>query len=152
MLNYPEHLVSFMVLYTTGHEERDGAVPRLTRGAARPGCTGDYGVSTLWSGDWPAWAPGERRTAVIALVPRLPQDITLHLSVVLDEVPLSVNGVTALEFCRAHSVSRRSAGRSARWYTILLPAGDRGRQQTQGRMVTANGMPRVPGSQPGSAR
>jgi hypothetical protein len=38
----------------------------------------------LWR-HWPAWAPGERRTAVIALVPLLPQDITLHLSVMLED-------------------------------------------------------------------
>ncbi len=58
MLNYPEHLVSF--------------VPTTTA------------YQLLWS-HWPVWTPGERRTAIISLVPRLPQDMTLHVSVVLDD-------------------------------------------------------------------
>lgn len=83
MLNYPEHLVSFIALHTTGHETMVQLPASQTRSSAltAPATTA---YQLLWS-HWPAWAPGERRTAVIALVPRLPQDIPLHLSVVLDE-------------------------------------------------------------------
>jgi hypothetical protein len=81
MLNYPEHLVSYMALHTAGGETT------VQLSAAQAGQPAPAAQATayqlLWS-HWPAWQPGERRTAVIALVPRLPQDITLHLSVVLD--------------------------------------------------------------------
>jgi hypothetical protein len=42
----------------------------------------------LWS-RWSSWAPGEHRTAVVAVVPRVPQDITLHVSVMLEQVTTS---------------------------------------------------------------
>lgn len=83
MLNYPEQLVSFMALHTTGQEtmvQLPGAAGSPP-GQAVPAATS---YQLLWS-HWPTWKPGERRTAVIALVPRLPQDITMHLSVVLDD-------------------------------------------------------------------
>ncbi len=83
MVNYPEHLVSFMALYAPGQE----TLVQLS--ASHTGPLASVAPATtayqlLWS-HWPVWAPGERRTAVISLVPRLPQDITLHVSVVLDE-------------------------------------------------------------------
>jgi hypothetical protein len=34
-------------------------------------------------GDWQAWQPGQRRTVAVALVPRVPQDLTVHLSIFL---------------------------------------------------------------------
>jgi hypothetical protein len=83
MLNYPEHLVSFIALHTTEHETMmQLPASQVWRPALVTPANTAYQL--LWS-HWPAWAPGERRTAVIALVPRLPQDITLHLSVGLDE-------------------------------------------------------------------
>jgi hypothetical protein len=87
MLNYPEHLVSFMALHATGHETTV-RLPAASMGPPAPAAPAATTYQLLWS-HWPAWAPGERRTAVIALVPRLSQDITLHLSVVFDEVSKS---------------------------------------------------------------
>jgi len=83
MLNYPEHLVSFMALHTTGQETMV-QLPAAQQGAPVPTAPRPTAYQLLWS-HWPVWAPGERRTAVIALVPRLPQDMTMHVSVVLDD-------------------------------------------------------------------
>ncbi|MGE3541294.1 MAG: lytic transglycosylase domain-containing protein [Candidatus Tectimicrobiota bacterium] len=85
MLNYPEHLVSFMALHSTGQETMV-QLPSTSSGAPGPAAPGVAAYQLLWS-HWPAWAPGERRTAVIALVPRVPQDITMHLSVILHAAP-----------------------------------------------------------------
>jgi Transglycosylase SLT domain len=83
MLNYPEHLVSFIALHTAEHETIVQLPASQTRRSAlATPVTAAYQL--LWR-HWPAWAPGERRTAVVALVPLLPQDITLQLSVVLEE-------------------------------------------------------------------
>ena len=78
MLNYPEHLVSFMALHTVGQE----TTVQLPAAPPTPPATTAY--QFLWS-HWPVWAPGERLTALISLVPRLPQDMTLHVSVMLDD-------------------------------------------------------------------
>lgn len=83
MLNYPEHLVSFMALTSPGRE----TVAQLSsspRASALPSVSGTT-TYRLLSSHWPTWAPGERRTAMIALVPLRLQDITLHVSVVLDD-------------------------------------------------------------------
>ena len=74
MLNYPEHLVSFMALHMA---EGDTTVQL----AAAPTPTGQPTLTStastvyrlLWS-HWPTWQPGERRTATVALVPHQPQD------------------------------------------------------------------------------
>jgi hypothetical protein len=83
MLNYPEHLVSFMALYAPGQETLV-QLPAATTGSPAPVAPDATTYQLLWS-HWPVWSPGERRMAIIALVPRLPQDITLHVSVVLDD-------------------------------------------------------------------
>ena len=83
MLNYPEHLVSFMALYAPGQETLV-QLPGSQTGPPAPAAPATTAYQLLWS-HWPVWAPGERRTAVISLVPRLPQDMTLHVSVVLDD-------------------------------------------------------------------
>jgi hypothetical protein len=87
MLNYPEHLVSFMALHTVGQEttvQLPAAQPALPA-QATPATTA---YQFLWS-HWPVWPPGERLTALISLVPRLPQDMTLHVSVMLDDTAVS---------------------------------------------------------------
>jgi hypothetical protein len=81
LLTYPEHLVSFMAIHAVGSD----TTVRL------PGATAGQVGKASWTstayqfiqGRWPAWQPGQRRTAVLALVPRLPQDIALHLSIFL---------------------------------------------------------------------
>ena len=83
MLNYPEHLVSFIALYAPGQETLV-QLPASPTGPPTSAAPATTAYQLLWS-HWPVWAPGERRTAVIALVPRLPQDMTLHVSVVLDD-------------------------------------------------------------------
>jgi hypothetical protein len=83
MLNYPGHLVSFMALHTVGQEttvQLPTAQPALP-GQAAPATTA---YQFLWS-HLPVWPSGERLTALISLVPRLPQDMTLHVSVMLDD-------------------------------------------------------------------
>jgi hypothetical protein len=79
MLNYVEHLVSFIALHTTGQEPR----VQLPTSQSDASASGKPSYQLLWS-HWPVWTPGERRTAIISMVPRLPQDITLHISVVLE--------------------------------------------------------------------
>lgn len=83
MLSYPEHLVSFTELHTTGQETKVQP-PHSPVGPPASAAPMTTAYQLLWS-HWPVWAPGESRTAVITLVPRLPQDITLQLSVVLDD-------------------------------------------------------------------
>jgi hypothetical protein len=83
MLNYPEHLVSFMALHTSG-QATTVQVPAAPAGSPAPAAPPTTAYQLLWS-HWPVWTPGERRTAIISLVPRLPQDMTLHVSVVLDD-------------------------------------------------------------------
>jgi hypothetical protein len=81
MLNYLDHLVSFMALHTN---DKDTMV-QISRAPSPATATG-YLQPTyrlLWR-DWPDWRPGERRTATVTLVPRLAQDLRLHLSVVLN--------------------------------------------------------------------
>lgn len=86
MLNYPEHLVSFMALHTAG-QATTVQLPAVPTGPSAPAVSTTTAYQLLWS-HWPAWTPGERRTAMISLVPRLPQDMTLHVSVVLDDTAM----------------------------------------------------------------
>jgi hypothetical protein len=83
MLNYPEYLVSFMALHTAG-QATTVQVPASPTGPPAPAAPTSAVYQLLWS-HWPVWSPGERRKATISLVPRLPQDMTLHVSVVLDD-------------------------------------------------------------------
>jgi hypothetical protein len=81
LLTYPEPLVSFIALHTSEHE----TMVRLPPAPAHPL------VQAAWSSNayqflrssWPTWQPGERRTAAFALIPRVPQDLALHLSVLV---------------------------------------------------------------------
>src|SRR5262245_17567926 len=77
MLNYPEHLVSFMALHTAG-QATTVQLPAAQPGLPAPAASPTTAYQLLWS-HWPVWTPGERRTAIIAMVPRLPQDMTLHV-------------------------------------------------------------------------
>ena len=81
MLNYPEHLVSFMALHMAGGDTTV-QLPATQSGPPTLASTAGTVYRLLWS-HWPTWQPGERRTATVALVPHLPQDIMVHLSVVL---------------------------------------------------------------------
>lgn len=83
LLQYPEHLVSFMALTSPGRETMAQLSPSYGVAAISPAAaTTTY---RLLSSHWPSWGPGERRTAMIALVPTQPQDILLHVSVVFDD-------------------------------------------------------------------
>jgi hypothetical protein len=81
LLTYPEHLVSFMALNTDGRN----TIVRLPEATAGPAGKASWTSAAYQfiQDRWPAWQPGQRRTAVLALVPRLPQDIVLHLSIFL---------------------------------------------------------------------
>ena len=83
MLNYPGHLVSFMALHAVG-QETIAQFPVANVDLSSSGAPATTTYQLLWS-QWPTWAPGERRTAVIALMPRLAEDMMFHLSVVFDE-------------------------------------------------------------------
>ena len=83
MLNYPGHLVSFIALHAGG-QETIAQFPDAGAELSSPGARATMTYQLLWS-QWPTWAPGERRTAVIALMPRLAEDMMFHLSVVFDE-------------------------------------------------------------------
>src|SRR5262249_23618290 len=105
MVNYPGHLVSFMALHAAG-QETIAQIPLANVGSTAPGVAATTTYQLLLS-HWPAWAPGERRTAVIALVPRLAQDITFHLSVVFDAaaVPQRWSSVVRIPFQAAALVN-----------------------------------------------
>jgi hypothetical protein len=81
MLMYPEHLVSYMMLNASGN----ATTVRLPGSAE--GQLGKVSWVTnsyqILRGDWPEWRPGQRRTVAFALVPRVPQEIALHLSIFL---------------------------------------------------------------------
>jgi hypothetical protein len=81
MLNYLDHLVSFMALHTNDKDTMvqlsSMPVPTTATRSLQPA------YRLLWR-DWPNWRPGERRTATVTLVPHLVQDLRLHLSVVLN--------------------------------------------------------------------
>ena len=81
MLNYPENLVSFMALHTAGGDTTV-QLPATPTGQPTVATAAGSVYRLLWS-HWPAWKPGERRTATIALVPYRPQDMMMHVSVVL---------------------------------------------------------------------
>jgi hypothetical protein len=81
LLTYPEHLVSFMAVHTAG-SDTTVRLPGATAGAVGKASWASTAYQFI-QGRWPTWQPGQPRTAVLALVPRLPQDIALHLSIFL---------------------------------------------------------------------
>lgn len=81
MLYYPAHLVSLAALHSPLGETAV-AFPVSPVGQATPAeATAAY---QLLRTPWSAWQPGERRRAMIALIPRVRQDLMLYLSVVLE--------------------------------------------------------------------
>lgn len=81
MLYYPAHLVSLAALHSSMGETAV-AFPASAVGRATPAdATAAYQLlRTAWS----AWQPGEQRRAMMALIPRVPQDLMLYISVVLE--------------------------------------------------------------------
>jgi hypothetical protein len=81
MLYYPAHLVSLAALHSAVGGTA-AAFPASEVGRAAPAdATAAYQLlRTAWS----AWQPGEQRRAMIALIPRVPQDLMLYISVVLE--------------------------------------------------------------------
>jgi predicted aspartyl protease len=82
LVYYPAHLVSMIGLHSPTGETAVAFSPSPVRQAAPADATAAY---QLLQTAWPAWRSGERRLAMITLIPRLPQNIMLYLSVVLDE-------------------------------------------------------------------
>ncbi len=81
MLYYPAHLVSLASLHSPVGETAV-AFPASPTGRAAPAdATAAY---QLLRTDWSAWRPGEQRRAMIALIPRVHQDLMLYISVVLE--------------------------------------------------------------------
>jgi hypothetical protein len=81
MLYYPAHLVSLAALHSSAGETA-AAFPASAVGRAAPAdATAAYQLlRTAWS----AWQPGEQRRAMMALIPRVQQDLMLYISVVLE--------------------------------------------------------------------
>jgi hypothetical protein len=81
MLMYPEHLVSYMMLNTSGN----ATTVRLPEASAGQLGKVSWVANTyqILRGDWPEWRPGQQRTLAFALVPKVSQDITVHLSIFL---------------------------------------------------------------------
>jgi Transglycosylase SLT domain len=77
-LTYPTSSVSLLALHTTAGE----TTVQLPTQQEPPTVQGGHAYQFL-QGRWEAWAPGQQRTAALALVPRLARDIALHLSVLL---------------------------------------------------------------------
>jgi hypothetical protein len=81
MLYYPAHLVSLAALHSPVGETAV-AFPAPPVGQATPAdATAAY---QLLRTSWSAWQPGERRRAMLAVIPRVRQDLMLYLSVVLE--------------------------------------------------------------------
>jgi hypothetical protein len=76
-LTYPEPFLSLLALHTAP-DETTVQLPSPSAGTTHPSATYRFLQSA-----WPTWQAGQQRTAVLALIPRLPQDIALHLSVLL---------------------------------------------------------------------
>jgi hypothetical protein len=81
MLYYPAHLVSLAALHSP-MGETVAAFPASPTGQATPAdATAAYQLlQTAWS----AWQPGEQRRAMIALIPRVRQDLMVYISVMLE--------------------------------------------------------------------
>jgi hypothetical protein len=142
MLNYPGHLVSFMALHAVG-QETIAQFPVADVEPSSPGAPATTTYQLLWS-HWPVWAPGERRTAVIALVPRLAQDMTFHVSVVFDDAsaptePQRWSSVVRIPFQAAALADPRSR-------TLDFPAPVSGGQPVQKKGGRRDGPARVSGS------
>lgn len=81
MLTYPEPLVSFIALRTSEHETTV-RIPSPPNGETTHAAWATTAYQFL-QGIWPAWQPGQRRHAVLALIPRAAEDLALHLSVLV---------------------------------------------------------------------
>ena len=81
MLMYPEHLVSYMMLNTTGN----ATTVRLQDASGGPLGKASWIANSyqILRGDWPEWQPGQQRTLAFALVPKVSQEIAVHLSIFL---------------------------------------------------------------------
>ena len=110
MLYYPAHLVSLAALHSHAGETA-AAFPASAMGQATPADATAYQfLQTAWS----AWQPGEQRRAMIALIPRVHQDLLVYISVVLG--PQRRQHGPAVGHCRAdsspaHTLNRVTAGR-----------------------------------------
>jgi hypothetical protein len=78
-LTYPTALLSLLALRTMP----DTTTVQLPDDRERDQTLGSGPTYQVLQGDWPSWQPGEQRQAVLALVPRQPRDVALHLSVLL---------------------------------------------------------------------
>jgi hypothetical protein len=81
MLMYPDAAVSYAMLKATD-KETTVRLPGATSGLAGPAA---WVANTyhILRGDWPQWRPGQRRNAAWTIVPRVAQDITMHVSIFL---------------------------------------------------------------------
>ncbi|MGE3540635.1 MAG: lytic transglycosylase domain-containing protein [Candidatus Tectimicrobiota bacterium] len=82
MLHYPAHAVSFLTLQGDAYDS-PARTPAPPLGSPTAFTTATALYQLRWS-RWQSWAPGEQRSAMITLVPRIAQDITLHVSVSLE--------------------------------------------------------------------
>ena len=80
-LTYPEAALSLLALHIT--EDKTTVQLPASQHAAVSSTSRTGHVYQFLRGAWPDWQPGQRRTAVLALVPRHAQAIALHLSVLL---------------------------------------------------------------------
>ena len=75
-VTYPPDALS-MIVVQTSPEHTTVALPTPSE-TAEPAAT-----YAFLQGEWPQWSSGQRRTVTLAVTPRLPQDVMLHLSVML---------------------------------------------------------------------
>lgn len=80
-LTYPEAALSLLALHITEGNTTVQLPASQHTAISSTSRTGH--VYQFLRGAWPDWQPGQRRTAVLALVPRHTQAIALHLSVLL---------------------------------------------------------------------
>ena len=76
-LTYPEPFLSLLALRTSPDDTTVQLLSPL------PVTIHSSTAYRFLQSAWPTWQAGQQRTAVVALIPRLPQDIALHLSVLL---------------------------------------------------------------------
>ncbi len=76
-VTYPPALLSMIIMQTSSDRTKvDLPAPAETAHHAAL-------AYTFLQDVWPQWASGQRHTVTLAVVPRLAQDVMLHLSVIL---------------------------------------------------------------------
>lgn len=79
-VTYPPALLSLIAMQTSPDRT---TVYLPTPPEPTPPATSQTPAYTVLQDTWPQWASGQRHSVTLALIPRVAQDVVLHLSVIL---------------------------------------------------------------------